>query len=132
MLIMPDNPLQPAATKTHRLDYVQPLTFTERLARRLPNSEQFIDFLKTLVWVGPLTLLIWVYAEREQSVVGPEMSVSIDVANNDPSRVVTLRGPADKNVVIQLSGPRAKIDQITPLLQPNRDGRAALLIPDEK
>lgn len=126
---MPDASLKPApAAKTHRLDYAPPLTVRERLARHLPTSDGFVDFLKTLIWVAPLTLLIWVYAEREQNVTQAGIIVPIEVRTSDPSRIVTLRGPADKNIVLELSGPRAKLDHIRDLLKPNPKGGAPLVI----
>lgn len=127
---MPDSPLKPTSPglRSHRLDYATPLTVRERLARHLPSADAVAGFLKTLVWVAPLTLLIWVYAEREQNVTQSGIIVPIEVRTNDPNRIVTLRGPADKNVVLELSGPRAKLDQIRDLLKPKPNESAPLVI----
>src|SRR3954469_15068187 len=37
-----------------------------RWFRETFNREQLVSSLKSLLWVAPLTLLIWIYAEREQ------------------------------------------------------------------
>jgi hypothetical protein len=127
---MPDPALKPASPvlRSHRLDYAPPPTAWERIARHLPRSDSLIGFLKTLVWVAPLTLLIWVYAEREQNVKQSGIIVPIEVRTSDPNRIVTLRGPADKNVVLELYGPRAKVDHIRDYLKPKPDEGAPLVI----
>ena len=127
---MPEPTLKPASTslKSHRLDYAPPLTFWERVRRRFPAPEQVTTFSKNLISVAPLTLLIWVYAEREQVTDEKPRSVSIEVKTNDRNRIVVLRSPADKNIVVELSGPRAKLEQVNQLLQPKPDGPAAIEI----
>jgi hypothetical protein len=127
---MPDPALKPASPilRSHRLDYAPPLTVRERLARHLPSADAVAGFLKTLIWVAPLTLLIWVYAEREQNVTQSGIIVPIEVRTSDPNRIVTLRGPADKNLVLELYGPRAKLDHIRDLLKPTASGDAPLVI----
>src|SRR3954447_8679042 len=114
--------------KPRPLDYAPPLTVRERVGRYLPSGEQSVNFLKNLVWVVPLTLLIWIYAEREQTVTLPTEPVSIDVRTNDHNRLVDLRFPQDKNIIVELSGPRARIDRVRELLQPNPEGGAAVQI----
>jgi len=127
---MPDPALKPTAPviRSHRLDYAPPLTPIQRLSRYLPPRDTVVGFLKTLIWVAPLTLLIWVYAEREQNVTQSGIIVPIEVRTSDPNRIVTLRGPADKNVVLELYGPRAKVDRIRDLLKPNPKNGAPLVI----
>src|SRR5688500_16422200 len=41
-------------------------TATRRWARDTFNREQIVAGLKQLAWVAPLTMLIWLYAERAQ------------------------------------------------------------------
>jgi hypothetical protein len=128
---MSDQPLKtepPAPPKSHRLEYAPPPTFRDKIARYLPSPEQFVNFLKTLIWVAPLTLLIWIYAEREQNVTQEGIIVPIEVTTSNPNRIVTLRGPADKNIVLELSGPRAKIDHIRDLLKPDPTKGAQIAI----
>lgn len=129
---MPESPIKPVseAPKARPLDYSAGPSLRDRLERWLPSPEQFLGFLKTLLWVAPLTLLIWVYAEREQTVTVPAIPVSIDVKTVDHNRLVTLRRPPDKNIIIELSGPRAKVDKVRELLQPKADGAAITIYAD--
>jgi hypothetical protein len=119
---MPLKPASSGSDKPHTLNYAPPLPVRERLGRYLPTREQFTNFLKNLVWVAPLTLLIWVYAEREQTVTISGLSFPIEVRTTDHNRLVTLRRPADKNVIVELSGPRARLDRVRDVLQPKPDG----------
>src|SRR3954451_12541313 len=129
---MADSSLKPAESpairKSRPLDYAPPMTAIERVRRYLPSGEQFVTFLKNLIWVVPLTLLIWIYAEREQTVTLSTEPVSIDVRTNDHNRIVTLRLPRDKNIIVELSGPRAQLDRVRELLRPKPDGEAAVQI----
>src|SRR5258706_7598689 len=126
----PLNPVPPSVTikKSRALDYAPPLTVRERFGRYLPSGGQFVNFLQNLIWVVPLTLLIWVYAEREQTVTLSTEPVSIDVRTNDHNRIVNLRQPRDKNIIVELSGPRMQIDRVRELLRPKPDGEAAVQI----
>jgi len=130
---MADSSLKPAAAspaigKPRPLEFAHPMTAIERFRRYLPSGEQFVTFLKNLIWVVPLTLLIWVYAEREQTVTLSTEPISIDVRTNDHNRIVNLRLPRDKNIIVELSGPRAPLDRVRELLRPRPDGEAAVQI----
>ena len=61
----------------------------------------------------PLTLLIWVYAEREQ-VKTETVMIPVQVVSTDPNRVVTLDDPKKSQTTITatVSGPKAKLDQV--------------------
>jgi len=120
-------PVGNGSSRPQPLNYAAPLPIHERLVRRLPSREQFVNFLKNLVWVAPLTLLIWVYAEREQTVTLGPVTFPIEVRTTDANKLVTLRKPQDKNVVVELSGPRARLDRVREMLQP-RPGAAAIEI----
>src|SRR3954466_12407629 len=120
-------PMKPAgngSSPPHPLNYAAPLPTPGRLPRHLPTREQFTNFLKNLVWVAPLTLLIWVYAEREQTVTLGPVTFPLEVRTTDPNKLATLRKPQDKNVVVELSGPRARLDRVRELLQPRPDTAA--------
>src|SRR4051794_13162755 len=58
-----------------------------RWARDTFNREQFVAGLKQLMWVAPLTILIWIYAEREQQVDG-DVRVTVEVHAGDPKLAV--------------------------------------------
>ncbi|HMO26851.1 MAG TPA: hypothetical protein PKB10_11330 [Tepidisphaeraceae bacterium] len=66
------------------------------------------DLLKTLLWVGPMTLLIWVYAEREQ-LSRDTITVVVNLRSAEPDRVIT---PSRQTVALDLRGPRAQLDAI--------------------
>jgi hypothetical protein len=138
---MPDTPTLKAAG-TDATDAVMPqvkprtMEFSlaeskwARIRRHVPSAEQLASFFRTLVWVAPLTLLIWVYAEREQTVTVPAPPFPIEVKTAAPNRLVKLRGPADGNLVAEFSGPRAKIDRVKELLLPKPDGAAIQIFID--
>lgn len=80
--------------------------FTGTLTR-----ENIISNLKTLAWVIPLTLLIWIWAEREQVQPASDVAVPFELTSVDPNRVVSLRG-TDPNLVLELSGPQARLQEL--------------------
>jgi hypothetical protein len=86
---------------------------------KLPSREDLINALKTFAWVGPLTLLIWVYAEREQLAKDDLVTIPIAVKSSDPNRIVRLIKPDDKNITATLTGPRAALDHVRELLAPS-------------
>ncbi len=82
--------------------------------RRFRNGftrENIAAFLKNIAWTIPLTVLIWVYAEREQEVPITDVAIAIDVKSNDPSKVVTLEYPPEKMIICDLKGPRSNLDR---------------------
>ena len=80
--------------------------FTASLTR-----ENIINNLKTLAWVIPLTLLIWIWAEREQVQPASDVAVPIELTSADPNRVVSLKG-SDPNLVLELSGPQGRLQEL--------------------
>src|SRR5436190_9802372 len=130
---MADPTLKTDTPKAPTLDYgPPPLRLGERLLRRLPSGEQLASFFKQLVWVAPLTLLIWVYAEREQEVTLPGVTIPIDVRTNDHGRTVRLRRPDDKLIVVELKGSRSSMDRVRELLRPTDKGAPIQITVDQK
>jgi hypothetical protein len=76
------------------------------------TRETIVSNLKTLAWVIPLTLLIWIWAEREQVATSKDEPVPFELVNNSPDRVVMLRFPADKNLVLELQGPQGRLQEV--------------------
>jgi len=76
------------------------------------SAEKMIEMLKQLAWVVPLTLLIWIYAEREQVTKEQNETIPFEIVSTDPNRLVTLRPPQDSNVVVELEGPRARVQDV--------------------
>jgi hypothetical protein len=89
-----------------------------RWVRHALLRENIISALKTFAWLGPLTLLIWVYAERAQVVSVDNITFPIELQSADPNRFVTLVGGTDRSVIIKLSGPRSRIEQIRQAVRP--------------
>lgn len=85
------------------------LDYTNRAAPKSLIGERIADMLKTLVWVIPLTVLIWFYAEREQSTTADNVTIPIAVRINTPDKIVTLNNPVDGKIVATLAGPRTAI-----------------------
>src|SRR5437016_11260172 len=88
-----------------------------RWAKRHTTVDALKDGLKTSVWVVPLTLLVWIYAEQKQRT--PEekgQTVLISIRSADPNRVVTLLRPHDDLPIISMSGPRQAVDDVKNLL----------------
>jgi hypothetical protein len=85
-----------------------------RQSRNYLTLERLREFGTTMALVVPLTLLIWVWAEREQTVQSVEMQFIIDVRSVDPTKVMTIvrGGTASESVTVTLSGPRAGLDAI--------------------
>src|SRR5215211_3341785 len=57
------------------------------------TRENVVSNLKTLAWVIPLTLLIWIYAEREQVAPAKDVAVPFELQSVDTDRVVSLKPP---------------------------------------
>ena len=80
-----------------------------------------IGVIKTLPWVIPITIIIWIYAEREQ-VGEPEtatfpLAVRIDV----PNRIVTLEDPSSSQITATLKGPSVNVRKVIEQLKANPD-----------
>jgi hypothetical protein len=89
-----------------------------RWAHRNFTRDNLIQSLKTLASVGPLTILIWIYAEREGVRIQPDISIAIEVRSNVPGRIVSLKKPyPDKVVVATLEGPESTLDAVTQRLE---------------
>lgn len=90
-------------------------------ARETFSRDQLISSLKSFLWVAPLTILIWVYAEREQIARVPQQIIPVGIKSTDPNLLVTLIEPSDKNLMAEVSGPRVQVDKVQELLKPKND-----------
>lgn len=81
-----------------------------RRVRRQFTRDNAREFFKTLWWVVPLTVLIWVYAEREQNVSENNVRIPIKITSADPNQVVKVLSPADGTVELELFGPQTRLD----------------------
>ncbi len=107
--------------------YVRVAASEARRMRRGFTRENLIEFLRTLLWVVPLTILIWIYAEREQIQKEPDVTVEIDARSDDPNRMATLIKPADKNITVTLEGSRSRLDRVRELLSPQNAASGMLI-----
>ena len=83
-----------------------------RGARDSFTRDNIISNLKTLAWVIPLTFLIWVYAEREQISTYKDEPLPFELVSVDPNRFVTLNSKQDKNLMVDLVGPQARVQEV--------------------
>ncbi len=85
-----------------------------RQSRAYLTLDRLREFGTTMALVVPLTLLIWVWAEREQTVPSEDRQFIIDVRSFDPTKVMSIQrdGTASEAVTVTLSGPRAGLDAI--------------------
>lgn len=98
-----------------------------RWARDTFNREQVLSSLRALMWVAPLTLLIWIYAEREQQAVRTAQ-FQIVVKSADPTQVASLTSVSDQNVRAILKGPRARLEAATEKLDPRSNSAVQIII----
>lgn len=92
-----------------------------RQGRNLFTLERLREFGTSMALVVPLTLLIWVWAEREQTVESVEMQFIVDVRSVDPTKVMSIvrDGSNSGAVAVALSGPRAGLDAIKDAVKDN-------------
>ena len=76
------------------------------------TRDNVISNLKTLAWVVPLTLLIWIYAEREQVATTKDVAVPFDMVSLDPNVAIRVRSPSDQNLILELQGPQARLQEV--------------------
>jgi len=71
----------------------------------------FFRMLKSLAWVAPLTILIWIYAERQQIDRAEGYQIPVELTTSSPDRLATLLDPPDHNVIATLTAQRARLNQ---------------------
>jgi len=76
------------------------------------SRDSLLSSLRSLAWVVPLTVLVWVYAEREQVATQTNFGFTVDVRSTDPTRLVTLKSPAGGLMHADLKGPQGGIDEV--------------------
>ena len=116
-----------------RRSAIEPATVVIRPAERKPGGrrwvavvrrwfrdtfsrEQLISSLRSLIWVAPLTVLIWIYAEREQVDRAPAQ-LQVEVRSGAPGQVAHLADSSGGRVIATIRGPKAKVGQAVEALQ---------------
>lgn len=84
-------------------------------ARSTFSRESFISSFKSLLWVVPLTALIWIYAEREEDATVSQVPVVLDVRSSDPRTFVKLASAT--TVHVNLAGRQVDVEQVKDWLQ---------------
>jgi hypothetical protein len=72
--------------------------------------------IKTFLWVAPLTVLIWIYAEREQIDRVDSVRVQIKLVSKSTDRIITVKEPADRMILLDLQGPKASLTELRNVL----------------
>lgn len=90
------------------------LSALRRQRRNWFTLDRLREFGTTMALVIPLTLLIWVWAEREQNVPSEKMLFLIDVRSIDPTKTMSIvrDGATSEAVTVELTGPRSGLDAI--------------------
>ena len=113
----PVSPLRATKPAERRALLRRGVSLVRRWGRDTFNRDSFMSSLRALLWVAPLTLLIWIYAEREQQADGLAR-FQIVVKSADPTQVATFVNLNDQNVNAPVKGPRARLKEALDKLDP--------------
>ncbi len=104
---------------SRRTAFSDRLTALRYWAARTFTLESIWSSFKTFLWVGPLTVLIWIYAERAQSTAQKNVTIPIAFKSSDLNCVVNWQ-TRERAITATLEGPKAGVDAVqTALKQPN-------------
>ena len=111
---------------------------TQRAARgvrEFMRPERLREFGKTLTLVAPLTLLIWIWAEREQTVGSKEnpekQTFQLAVQPTGVGRAVSLAAGQNNTITVGFSGPRVGSDGMKAALLDHPEDRVMKIdVPD--
>jgi hypothetical protein len=82
-----------------------------RWFRRNFTRDSVLDFVKTVIWVAPLSVLIWIYADQNTSTEEPRQPIGFEIVLNDPSRVVNVMIP-ERTVVAKIKASRSRLKAV--------------------
>jgi len=108
--------LRPAERKANARRWA---SVVRRWFRETFSREQLVSSLRSLIWVAPLTVLIWIYAEREQ-VEPATAQFPIEIRSGAPGQVAHLADSRGGTVLATIRGPKAKVSQAVEALQAGR------------
>ena len=91
---------------------------------------RILGAIRTLLFVAPLSLLIWIYADRELMVKFDDIGVAVQVNSSQSDRIVTLTSPADGQIHLDLEGSRSSLESIRDALINSREPMR-LLLPED-
>ena len=78
--------------------------------QRTPFGRRVFEVIRNLIWVVPLTMLVWLYAERE-TIDEQDLLVPVTIRSDRADRIVTLVSSADRVLQIKIKGTRIRIQQ---------------------
>lgn len=87
------------------------MSTVRRWARDTFSREQLVAGVKQFAWVAPLTLLIWIYAEREQQ-DDETLRFPVTVRSTNPQFHARLVDPIDGFVQVTVRGTRSRLEEI--------------------
>ena len=109
--------------------------YVSDLLQSVASRDRAKETIKTLLLVVPLTLLIWVYAERSQS-TEERITLSIDIESPDPQQAAMLvHGAGDDEsgaptVTLTVEGPRSRIVYVkSEIARLSREGKLKMAVP---
>ncbi|HEV7301846.1 MAG TPA: hypothetical protein VGN72_21095 [Tepidisphaeraceae bacterium] len=98
-------------------------------ARTRFTREQVWSTTKSLAWITPLTILIWVYAEREQVRPPVKQAIPFQIRTSDARQVVTvLRPEGEQTILAELQGPQQAIENVVRNLVPSDAGPGPVIV----
>src|SRR3954470_23672127 len=98
-------PSSSTSLKTRRSPLSYYTSAAKRSFRDAFSKQQLIEAVKAFLWVAPLTILIWIYAEREQLATQKNFPIPVEVRSSDPRQVIEVQFPNDGTVRADLVGP---------------------------
>src|SRR6185437_109436 len=89
-------------------------------ARHTFSRESLMSSLRTFLWVVPLTVLIWVYAEREELGPPEKVTFKFQLVDSEPGRLVRVVEMIDgkpipiegSQVTAEITGPHARLEKV--------------------
>src|SRR4051795_9835424 len=94
-----------------------------RWVERHATRDNLADVLKKLAWVVPLTVLIWVYADQEQTDTQRDLAILLDITCAEPRRIVTVLSPSGDVPTVELRGPRSRLEYVRSQLSKSGETR---------
>lgn len=96
--------------------------------RAAMTRESLWSSIKSLAWVAPLTILIWVYAEREQIRPSESQPIRFSIRTTDPRQVVTIVSQPESTITATLRGPQQALEQVVRKLGPGEANGGAVIV----
>lgn len=79
--------------------------------QKTPLGQRIFAVVRNLAWVVPLTVLVWLYAEREQIDRQRGITVPVAIVSDRADRLATVVEPHDHMLSLDIEGTRARIEQ---------------------